>query len=352
MRKTTRLNAGKSCDNWQIMKNLFVFHSPLQYLLARTIADQCFPDSENIGLHYNAVNDFSDIFAAIDDLIALGSTMPRATWRTGDQSVDVGSFERLFLSNRFSAEENAIRHTIGRRADRLCAFEDGIALYLGHHYLNRGKGDAVSPDWAKNLLKRAMVAIGVLPAGFRGLYFPASAFDEVYSVFPDVPGLRQGVERHDIAQAFRRVCSMRQNGRRNACVVLSQSLVTDGLIGRKEYESFLLSRITDLLRQYDSVFYKRHPRDGFNLQDECIAMGCELLPESYATVPVELFLAANPGTDVYGFWSTSLIYAPLFDAAACSFGQSIATAQSATENLVRSWEIHAPLLARHGVDFR
>lgn len=331
------------------MRNIFVLNSPIQYLLARTISENFFKDDENIVLQYLDSGDFGLAFDEIDDLIGSGRMGPRYRYgQAGAVNLEI-PFSRIFFSNRFNSTENKILVRMRPFATKVCAFEDGLALYLGHHFLDPRIRDGNWQIPLKNALKWPLVKLGLVSLASIQRFFPFRLFDEVYSVFPDVPGVRADARKISIADAFRKICRTTTERSSKSCVILSQSLVVDGLVDDASYRTFLHSRMKELRESYSRIFYKPHPRDPSEYGAILKTEGAELLPERFARVPVELFLAAHPGIHIYGFWSTTLIYASIFDARSFSFGASLVAQAQSNKKLKRAWRQHQPVLARFDV---
>jgi hypothetical protein len=324
----------------------YAVSSPLQYLLARIIRS-CDPGGRPAHLlQYLDNGDFADAFQRIDSVIGEPDFAAHHRFRAGEVPTGL-PVRRLFLSNRFNRAEVRLHLEYRRRGVELCAFEDGLALYLGHFFLNPAWDDANTAMRLKNALK---TVLGDLAGRDRWmpLWFPFARFDAVYSVFPDVPGARPGMRRVALDEAFRRIVPARESGE-DTLLILSQSLVSDGVVELGSYLDFLRERIAAAGGTAGRVLFKPHPRDPAEVLAQMDRLGCEPMPGEFAGVPVELYLAAYPGTRVQGFWSSTLAYAGIFGAPAASFAPLLIARQPGNDRLRSVWQANAGHLARLGV---
>lgn len=335
------------------MKNLFIVNSPLQYLLSRTIADQIFSEDENFIIQYVDNGDFSPSFEQIDRWIGRHGF---SGWWKHDAGAPLPSmtFNRVFMSNRFNPSEISIALKLRKHTDILCAFEDGISIYLSHFFLDKKKSENNIPRLVKNAAK-IWLFDSPITTQRKPDFIPFSYFSEVYSIYPEIPAMRKSAIRIPIADHFRTNCmdgdvtNADNDISQTSCLLLSQSLTTDRLLTEDELVSFISDRIGELRQRYDRVYYKPHPRDPTALQQAAARLEVSPIPDDLRLCPVELFVARNPNTDIYGFWSSTLAYCPLFGSAAYSFGEACMTAFPGNAALQSAWQSNRVLMDRYGV---
>lgn len=329
-------------------------NSPLQYLLARTIAEHKFPADDNHLLQYIEGGDFGAVFAQIDRIIGENHF---ATWRKWGEFDPGVEYSRLFLSNRYNPIECEIRKAMVGRFEKLCAFEDGFATYLKHSFRDPDVHDwsfkIFRRKWRETIRAKLDNVIGTRKARLDLIvpYIPAYKFSAIYSVLPHVPAYPFTVRRHAIREEFQATCAgppaKPKSG--SQCVFLGQSLVADGLVNDEIYRTITRDALRTAIGRYETVFFKRHPREHCSIEADAAALGCLPLPEPFDVVPVELYLARNPGTDVIGFWSTTLIYAPIVGARAFTAGHLLARERPDTRDIMRAWQYSRKVLDRAAV---
>lgn len=327
------------------MPIVFVLNSPLQYLLANIIARHYFGGRSCTFIQYTDNGDYKSAFREVDKLVAPADGVHWITYR-GRKSIAAVRCERLFFSNRFNPSEIEIFLSLKGRTEAVCAFEDGVSIYLGHNFRDPSWNDSNSALRLRNLYHSALWHLG---RRRRPLFFPFSAFDEVYTLFPFVPGMRQGAKWFALAEPFRDALKGPGGTASNACVLLSQSLVTDQLVEEQAYCEFLQRRVQELRGRYQRLYFKPHPRDPASVTERLARLGCEALPDPYAATPVEIFLARHPGTDIAGFWSSTLMYASLVDATPFSFGKLLMQEIEPSPALRAAWSSNERLLERFRV---
>lgn len=319
--------------------NLFILNTPLQYLMARLIISNYHPRGSAI-IQYRDEHDYSDAFARINE--AVGTPTPQIFEYHPKIHRQFDRVERLFISDRFIPTQIFLSYKI--RHDVLCGFEDGIGFYIPRH--PTGYVDTDNILRLKNLIK---LLIGL--SGIRTHYQPSSfafhRFQEIYSALPWVDHAAPSAKRYSLGDALSTLARPIDNGGLGTGLVLSQT--TDGLADTSYYVTYLKSRIVELKKKHDVLYYKPHPRDPSCVTNEILDMGLvTILPEKYQNSPIELYIASYPKTEVYSFVSTALLYAHLFGAQGWSFGPSFkftATPQRHGE----VWEAVTPLLMLAGV---
>jgi hypothetical protein len=327
------------------MTTLFVFNGPLQYLLCRII-ERCLGGDKSLGIQYLDCGDFSSVFREIDSLLGLkplNTIVHRAK-----AEITVGEIDRVFYSNRFNQSEVELHLQTKRRARLTCAFEDGLSLYLSHCFIRPEWHDENYPLVLKNKareIRRSVQRSSPLPD-----YFSASQFDEVYSIFPEVPFRHSGTRRISIGSPFKAALTSGEPSAESGALLLSQSLATDRFLSEEKYEAILHRLCVQILREHGSLYVKPHPRDPQGVLERVLAIpGCRLLPEEYRRVPAEIYIARRPRMAVYGFWSSTLAYsAGIFGARAYTFAPALVETLG-NNALSAIWGSMGPILLRHGV---
>lgn len=331
--------------------NLYVYNGPLQYFLCRLI-QSTFDGDAALGIQYTECGDFSAVFAEIDALMGV-KPLKSIKFGLDDDLSHIGPVDRLFLSNRFNPCEVEIYLQVKRKTRRICAFEDGLSLYMDHCFFNPIWRDdnhrQVLHDKYRLFLRQY---VGGRHSKLRPFYLTAKVFDEFHSIFQDIPGRRLFAKRVSLAPAFRALADTgpAQEPLRGA-LVLSQSLTTDGLVDAQDYMAFLKELTQDLVLRNGSVYFKQHPRDPADVVESLSGVpGCSLLPRAYQRAPVELFLAKHPGVTAYGFWSSTLAYAAGgLDRTAYTFAPSFMRQVRSEPKLAHLWGSMEPILRRYGV---
>lgn len=333
------------------MTDYYVYNGPLQYFLSRLIDEKC-AGSRSVGIQYTDCGDFSSVFREIDNVLGLPKR-EEIRFQNG-VSLPFASSDRIFLSNRFNPTEIELFRLARGRVGKVCAFEDGLALYIRHNFRNPTWHDRNLSMRAKNLVKEFALLVGWPFSGLPS-FFPVSAFDEFYSMFGEIPGRRRSSKWVDMSSCLRELKNGSSNGRRvSGTLILSQSIVNDGLANEADYVAFLKGLVRDLSSDGRKIFFKPHPRDSDAVR---LAMSsessCVPLPTSYQNIPVEIFLAINPDVDVYGFWSSALAYSSgVLGQKAYTFAPIFLRGNHMTRpGLGELWRSVSPLLKRHGVNF-
>lgn len=337
------------------MPNLFVANSPLQYLLARLIAESRFSGEENWLLQYVQNGDFSESFSAIDAMIGQNEFSKKVTFPHEDFSGM--KVDRYFMSNRYNRTEFELLCTMKGRYQKLCAFEDGFATYLPHYFKNAAIHDGSPLLAMSQILCSLQNAADRLIRGRRARKrqpiscVPARSFDEIYSILPSLPAFPAHVRRVRIVDEFKALFAAPANSQsgEKTCVFLSQSLAEDGLVDVETYRRFTHRVLDRLIGRYDRVYFKSHPREGREMQAQALEMGCELLPPAYRAIPVEFFLTHNPGMAVFGYWSTTLIYASALEISAFSVGRALVDEAGKGARVAEIWRTHSPVMKMFGV---
>lgn len=331
--------------------NLYVYNGPLQYFLCRLI-QTAGGGGPSRGIQYTECGDFSEVFSEIDALMGV-KPLESIQFRLDDELSRIGPVDRLFLSNRFNPSEIEIYLQLKHKTKRVCAFEDGLSLYLKHCFFN--------PDWRDDNYRQVLhdkyrlflrQYVGGRHSKLRPHYLTSGVFDEFHSIFQDIPGKRLFSKWVSIAPAFRSLANtgpLRES--LQGALVLSQSLTTDGLVRPDDYVGFLKELTQDLVQRNGLVYFKPHPRDPSAVVEAMSGVpGCALLPRAYQRAPVELLLAKHPGVTAYGFWSSSLAYAAGgLDRKAYTFAPTFMNHVQSGAKLAHLWGSMEPILRRYGV---
>ncbi|WP_294639491.1 polysialyltransferase family glycosyltransferase [uncultured Aquabacterium sp.] len=302
------------------MSDYFVYNGPLQYFLCKLIADERGLHNA-VGIQYTDCGDFASVFSEIDALLG-GRKFDSLRFSSGSR-FDFSPEDSVFLSNRFNPSEVEIYLAAKRRSSRICGFEDGLALYLPHSFKHPSWNDGNKYIVAKNITKTFLRKVGVSGVGLPS-YFPLSGFDAFYSMFENIPGKEVSIPWYDLKPALRAIRDRSpERGELSGSLILSQSLVTDGLAAEATYLKFLKSLVHRLTSSGETVYFKPHPRDPVSVQELVNSIpGCRPLPEEFKRVPVEIFVAMNPEVELYGFWSSALAYSSgVFQQRSYSFAQ-------------------------------
>jgi hypothetical protein len=261
--------------------------------------------------------------------------------------------DRLFLSNRFNPTEVEIYLLQRFQAQHLCAYEDGLALYIDHNFREASWHDGNYPLVIKNRIKELLRQHTTYRSkNIRPLFFPKSRYDQYYSIFPDIPGRRPDAKIYPLKKAFRGLATGPQtNLTDTTSIILSQCLVKDGLMVEDAYIDFLSARIAEIRQTCPSVLFKPHPRDEASMIQKIIdRTGCTLLPIEFQKIPVELYLASQPNTTPIGFWSSTLAYAAKgLGRNAQTFAPALMAQGNVSSKVLSLWASMAPLLDRYGV---
>jgi hypothetical protein len=302
------------------LKNLFVLNTPLQYFMARLIMKTYYPEDSAI-LRYRDAHDYGDGYKRIDD--AIGPINFAVNEYDEKASSRLAKVQRLFICDRFNPTQVRLSWQISH--NKLCAFEDGLAFYMqGHHY-SKNWNDNNLIFISKNLIKHLLQFAGI-ETRYKPSHFPFRRFDEIYSVFPRRSEQRRIVPHYSLANALSSIVRPEGNEGQGTALVLSQSLVTDGAANIDVYADYIKDRLEELSSRYKQVYFKPHPRDSKNVVSKLLeSEAVTLLPTEYQSAPVELYLAKNPKTSLYGFTSSTLAYANLLGVASCSFARDFET---------------------------
>lgn len=154
-------------------------------------------------------------------------------------------------------------------------------------------------------------------------------FDEAYLMFPEkCPKIRfDGAIIHDLSQFMTpsKINELKQRANlseyidwlgedegENSALFLSQSLAEDSLL-KMEHQGDLTRQILEqLVRQYERVFYKPHPRDSQAKTTAILSSvpTVQLFPAKIQ-VPVEMVLEESQIQACYGIGSSALAYLPI-----------------------------------------
>jgi len=232
----------------------------------------------------------------------------------GNEILDKVKIKTLYVSNRHSAWQIRVAKRLGVQ-NQMVLLEDGLGNYSPRNFL-LGKRFKSTIEEVINLVKwRCNFRVNVIPIRILnkdGLVFQCREFQRnilVKSQFGD-----------HLASKY----DKQQDSPPNSALVLSQWLTAHELIPETVYCEFLTEQIRNLQTQYDKVYLKFHPRDSKSLKDSlAVIEGVTILPEKYSLIPAE-FLAFEINSDLYGFWSTAIVYGPyLFNIRTYSFMKSL-----------------------------
>jgi len=227
----------------------------------------------------------------------------------GEDILNKVEIEALYVSNRHSTWQIKAVKRLGVQ-NQMVLLEDGLGNYSPRNFL-LGKRFKPTIEEFINLVKwRFNYRANVIPIRILnkdGLVFQCREFQRnilVKSQFGDY-----------LASKYRN----EERPASNSALVLSQWLTAHELIPESLYCEFLSKQIWDLKTRYDRVYLKFHPRDTKSLRESLTNIeGVILLPEKLELLPAEL-LALKLNSDLYGFWSTAIIYSPyLFNTKAYS----------------------------------
>lgn len=329
--------------------SVYVFSSPLQYFLCRLIALE-YPSRVTKGIQYIELGDFSAVFQQIDNLMG-PCPFEMSQFSIGDK-LPPENIDRLFLSNRFNQSEIEILLQVGSKAKELCAFEDGLSLYISHNFREASWNDQntllVAKNWAKEFVRNHT---NFRNKNIRPYYFSTKRYDSFFSIFPDIPGRRENSKLYSIKPVFQSLSDPDQGKFESTAIILSQSLVKDEFISSTDYIEAMIALIRDISTKHAKIIFKAHPRDDTKMIEAIMSQsGCTELPEEYRKVPVELYLAKNRHVTTYGFWSSSLPYAAGgLGMNAFTFAPELVRLGKHSPSLPKTWKSMEQVLIRHGV---
>jgi hypothetical protein len=327
--------------------DVFIINSPIQYLLARAISAS-FCKERPLAVFYKEGGDYNRALADIDSVLG-PSPFDQIDF---DSALRLPTFKpkRLFIAFRFSS--SPIRLFYHFKPEKLCGYEDGLQLYLDHHFTNKRMNDRNPRFIASALIKSFLRVSGIEPDALPYM-LRMSDFQEFYSLFPFIAGKPRKTPQYDLVPGFLTTLPAPKsaNAGANEALFLSQAIQDDGFVDLKRYLFEVEKLVSDLSLKFDKVFIKPHPRDSEGIKAKLLSIKrCHILPEPYAQVPAEIYLAAHPSTTIYGFVTSAQAYASAF------FGSPVFTLAPKFMNenlgnkaLLEYWKSTLPILTKAGV---
>lgn len=326
--------------------NVAIVSSPIQYFLSRVAASR-FPD---VPLQLIVPLDHGDnraVFADVDAVLGW-SAVEMLPFRQGDQ-LAVGPIERLFSSNRFNPLEIEILRQLRVSTRHLCAYEDGLAIYSRRSPFNKYYDDTATLRVIKMLAKMKLRQFGLIRRNPQ--FLPFRIYDEVYSIFDGVPGMRHDARWFSVAESCRQLVGTRPAGEASECVFLSQCLTTDRMVEADDYVAFVAEVLERLRNRYEIVYYKAHPRDEPAVTARVLErVPCAQLQGAYGRIPMEIYSASRPDVDVYGFGTSALGYvAALYGVRAHTVIPAFRARFEVSPRLSAFWETSASIFRKANV---
>lgn len=279
---------------------LLMFSSPLHYLVALLV--KCYTDEKCVGLYVKHKKDCRKVFEDISD--RLGVELEYVC--NIDEIEDQKSIVEVVAANRFdSVQVSIIRHF--RRKAIVSFMEEGASIYLKESHLGKGFRDnnywLRSKDFARQLLGR------------QRYFAPMSWFSKGYSFCAaDIPFLSPKCEVINLVSTFRSVthqdnskAALSDEAPKKRALILSQWFVAKGILSEHAMTNFYQWLDGTALVKYDEVYYKPHPWDDPEVTLR-IKERFGFLTIQNEDIPVELWLAFNGDVDLYGFWTSTMIY--------------------------------------------
>ncbi|MDC7676441.1 polysialyltransferase family glycosyltransferase [Asticcacaulis machinosus] len=325
--------------------NIFLINSPVQYLMARAIVQQYLP-GRHLAILYKEGGNYEGIFEQMDALMG-PSPFDYMDFEAA-MTADFKPAKRLFLSFRFSSF--VVRAYYKIKAEAVCVFEDGLALYTDHAFYDKSLNDRNVHYRIRDGLKRLLRHTGIRPNALPH-FLRFDVFDEIYSVFPWVPDARRDAKMLPIEGGFREVLKARPSGGAGECLFLSQALVASHMMEKDAYTRLINTIIDALSRKYERIWVKPHPRDEADVRAFFDSHPkCEALPKAYSRVPAEIYISQNPQTEVYGFTTSTQSYvAKLFGTPTFSLAPFAMDWPGSYPTLRDFWEPGLPLMERSGI---
>jgi hypothetical protein len=278
---------------------LLIFSSPLHYMVALLVKKHS--GEPCLGLYLQHNKNCADVFKEISNRLGIDL----------DFVVDVdlvknrGDISELVVSNRFDHIQMDL--VLAYKGRVLLSFmEEGASIYLKESHLGKGLRDDNYWLRFKQLVKVAL--------GRRRYFIPMNMFSRGYSFCAaEIPFLNKSCQLINITETF--LTSARQSGFRapdaerheKRALVLSQWFVAKNILTESEMVDFYTWMHNEELCQYDKVYYKPHPWDSPEFTARIKAQfGFLSLDNEH--IPVELWLATHPDVDLYGFWTSTMVY--------------------------------------------
>lgn len=275
--------------------NYFIFSSPLQFFFATLVANEL--GGKCLGFYYFFGKDFTQ------EYVKISNVMDSKIHIVGDTSnIDfsgISPSDSFFLGNRFAPQEIEIFSKARKLKSQVNLYEEGTNTYLEHHFASSSLSDSSLSLRVKNLIKK------VLNRKVTHIYL--GEFDSIYTTFKfDNKNVKNNIRIKLNSKA-----SEGNGGINRDCIFLSQSLTQDGFLSEEDYVNFVKSLLDFLLTKYSVVYFKQHPRDSIKvIQNILEDFGDRVseLPLDYNNLPVEIYLSEFSHVDVYGFFTSTLMY--------------------------------------------
>ena len=269
-------------------------------------------------------------------------TLSKSERRVREKLDEIEALSHIYTSSdRMSGFPRFLYRESQQRNCRFVYLEDGLSAYNSITTIRRSKRRSYRVHIGiKRMISDILTATFLRLTNRKDLYSSDYSFikyDEAYLMFPKkCPKYDySGAIIHDLSQfvtpsqvnelkqranLLERIDCLRQDGSQNSALFLSQSFAEDDFL-KMEHQVDLTTRILEqLVRQYERVFYKPHPRDLPEKTTAILSQGdssrssvplVQLFPET-VSLPIEMILSEDQIQACYGICTSALVYLPIF----------------------------------------
>ncbi|WP_293104067.1 polysialyltransferase family glycosyltransferase [Moorena sp. SIOASIH] len=271
-------------------------------------------------------------------------TLSKSEGRMREKLDTLDSLSHIYIHSNLGQPVLRFLHQESQRRNcRFIYLEDGLGAYKPPQSVSTVTRTLNTIRWIKQQLYRGPIGIETIIGSIgtclflyltnrQHIYSPyhnLMKFDEAYLMFPEKsPKVKfTGAIIHDLSQFVTpsKINELKQRANlseyidwsgqdegKNSALFLSQSLAEDSLL-KMEHQVDLTKRILEqLVRQYQLVFYKPHPRDSQAKTTAILSSvpTVQLFAEK-VSLPVEIVLEEGQIQACYGIFSSALVYLPI-----------------------------------------
>lgn len=246
---------------------------------------------------------------------------------------DIETLSHIYTSSKRARLPRFLYGESQRRKCRFIHLEHGLGAYKPVTAIRRSKKRfSQGHIGIKRMISDTLIATFLHLTNRKELYSPEHnlmKYDEAYLMFPDKRPIDEfsGAVIRDLsafvtpsqindlkqrANLSESIDWSQQDGSQKSALFLSQCLAEDTFL-KMEHQVDLTRRILEhLVRQYQRVFYKPHPRDSQAKTTAILSYlpTVELFPEK-VSLPIELTIPEGQIEACYGICSSALVYLPI-----------------------------------------
>ena len=277
-------------------KKIFIFSSSLHYMFACLLAEEL--DGPIEGYYYESMSNSLKKYEAIDKVLNFPlSKIPYQEL----MKKEISEPYELFFANRYHDYEVDIFNKLAKKAVSVNLYEEGFSMYLTHIPFNKLTNDDNIKLKIKNIVR------SVLDRRQSHIYL--NQIDNIYTILENVHKVKKN-KVYYINKFYSLKEKTIETLGNKSCIILSQWFVEHNLIKEDDYISYISELIINLKKDYNTIYYKEHPRDSISMTNKILNKNSILkqLYYPFNEIPIELYLAKN-SIDVYGFWSSAMFYA-------------------------------------------